>query len=129
MDIFFVLGDLGKLAGWHQYDGIARPSPKFFKWLAKVLNLFKDDNSAWLEENSNMIQAIIPEGLCVHHCKAEEALNNFRHVYHCASDYFLDLNGYRFQKDKVDKVSKSDKSDSLCLLMMSVKKLMVVKHI
>lgn len=94
---------------WNQYDGIARP--RFMESLAsRVLNYFKNnDDSAWLESSSSMIQEIIPawKGLCADRCKAEDALKDCLHVYQCAENYFLDLNGKKFQGDKVQKVFKN----------------------
>lgn len=74
----------------------------------RFISLFTDNDSAWLQSNSSMIQEIVPawNGLYLDHCKAEDALKDCLHVYHCAKNCFLDLNGRNFTKDKVEKVFK-----------------------
>lgn len=117
---------------WKQFDGIARPiqrsiACRLINLPTSLINLFTND-SAWLESNSSMIQEIVPawKGLCVDRCKAEDALKDCLHVYHCAENYFLDLNGQHFTKEKVQKVIKINNNcmhliiHSLMVLIRSV---------
>ena len=81
------------------------------------MNFVMNNDSTWLE-SSRMIQEFVPswKGLHVDCCKAEDALKDCLHVYHCAENCFLDVNGRLFTRDRVQKVFKIN-NNCMCIII------------